>query len=111
MSEGGVAGRRMKCPRSGSIIFTQKCGKAVMSIPELNGEFKIIITREKDYDSVMVKAEAFKDYENIRAELTESSKELRNTTTLRCDVEICLPYPPRHEAKAKRLEDLSSVLH
>ncbi|NLL57126.1 MAG: phenylacetate--CoA ligase [Firmicutes bacterium] len=109
MSEGGVAGRRDEMSKVRGVLFSPKnVEKAVMSIPELNGEFKIIITREKDYDSVMVKAEAFKDYENIRAELAERlSKELRNTTTLRCDVEI-LPSGtlPRHEAKAKRLEDL-----
>ena len=109
MSEGGVAGRRDELSKVRGVLFSPKnVEKAVTSIPELNGEFKIIITREKDYDSILVKAEVFKGYENVKNELAEKlARELRNTTTLRCDVEIIASDTlPRHETKAKRLEDL-----
>jgi len=114
ITEGGIIGRRDELTKVRGVLFSPKnVDKAIMGISELNGEFETIITREKEYDNVLVRAEVFKEYKNAKEEIAHNlARGLRSTTTLRCNIEIVSSGTlPRHETKAKRFKDLRGHLH
>lgn len=109
MFEGGILGRRDELTKVKGVLFSPKnVEQAVSSIKMLNGEFETIVSRTNDYDNVLVKAEISAEYVDKKDEIKILlERELRNTTTLRCDVELLEPNTlPRYETKAKRFRDL-----
>lgn len=109
ITEGGLLGRRDELTKVRGILFSPKNVEEVISKTlELSGDFEIILTRENDYDDVLIKAEVLPQYKGLINDIeTRLIRELRNATALRCDVEI-VPFNtlPRYETKAKKFKDL-----
>jgi len=107
--EGGIIGRRDDITKIRGVLFSPtSVEQVVRGMSQLGNEYEIVVTREKDYDNVLVKAEIFPDYQDEKQEITELLvRELRNGTQLRCDVEILpLGTLQRYEVKSKRFKDL-----
>lgn len=69
------------------------------------------MTREDDYNRILVIAEALNEHRSRRDEIAEKlMRELRNGTQLRCKVEIRdFGSLPRYETKSKRFKDLRTT--
>jgi phenylacetate-CoA ligase len=114
MIEGGIIGRRDDITKVRGVLFSpSSVEEAVRRIPELSNEFELIVETKNDYDEILVKAEVMPEFtgqsENIKEKLI---RELRNTTQLRCEVELH-PFGtlPRYEVKARRYKDLRKLSH
>jgi len=107
--EGGIIGRRDDITKIRGVLFSPtSVEQVVRDIPHLGDEYEIVVTREDDYDNILVKVETLTDQRGEQAEIRELLiRELRNGTQLRCEVEI-LPFGTlqRYEVKSKRFKDL-----
>lgn len=107
--DGGIIGRRDDITKIRGVLFSPtSVEQVVRDIPKLGDEFEIVVTREDEYDRILVIVEILPDYVNQRDEIGKVLlRDLRNGTQLRCEVEIKdFGSLPRYEVKSKRFKDL-----
>ena len=88
--DGGIIGRRDDVTKIRGVLFSPtSVEQVVRDIPQLGDEFEIVVTREDEYDRILVAAEVLPEYTGQKEELAKVlMRELRNGTQLRCEVEI-----------------------
>jgi len=107
--ESGIIGRRDEVTKIRGVLFSPtSVEQVVRDVPELSDEFEVVVTREDDYDRILVITEVMNEHRSRRDEIAEKLiRELRNGTQLRCEVEIRdFGALPRYETKSKRFKDL-----
>ena len=107
--DGGIIGRRDDVTKVRGVLFSPtSVEQVVRDMPQLGDEFEVVVTREDDYDRILVIAEIVDEYANQRDEIAKALiRDLRNGTQLRCEVEIRdFGSLPRYETKSKRFKDL-----
>jgi phenylacetate-CoA ligase len=89
-------------------IFPSSVEELIRKIPELSGDFMLVLERPEDSDQVTVHVEPVQDLPNGRREEARADLEdrLRRTLTIRVPVALVEPGSlPRFELKAKRWVD------
>jgi phenylacetate-CoA ligase len=107
--DGGIIGRRDDISKIRGVLFSPtSVEQVVRDMSRLGDEFEITVTRENDYDRILVAVEVIPEYANQSDEIAQAlMRELRNGTQLRCEVEIKdFGSLPRYEVKSKRFKDL-----
>lgn len=107
--DGGIIGRRDDVSKIRGVLFSPtSVEQVVRDMSRLGDEFEITVTRENDYDRIVVAVEVIPEYVNQSDEIAQAlMRELRNGTQLRCEVEIReFGSLPRYEVKSKRFKDL-----
>jgi phenylacetate-CoA ligase len=110
--EGGIIGRRDDVTKVRGVLFSPtSVEQVVRDMPELSDEFEVVVTREDDYDRILVMVEVVNEHAARREEIAQKLiRELRNGTQLRCEVEIRdFGTLPRYEMKSKRFKDLRAT--
>ncbi len=105
----GILGRRDEITKIRGVLFSPgSVEQVVRAIPQLGDEYEIEITKEGNYERIVVRAEVLPEYESRRSDLcSELARELQNGTHLRCEAEILkFGTLKRYEVKSKRLKDL-----
>jgi phenylacetate-CoA ligase len=106
--EGGIIGRRDDVTKIRGVLFSPtSVEQVVRDTAQLGNEYEVVVTKENDYESILVKVEAVPESEGEKARIGQLLvRELRNATQLKCDVEI-LPFGTlqRYEVKSKRFKD------
>lgn len=107
--EGGIVGRRDDITKIRGVLFSPtSVEQVVRNMPELGDEYEIHLTRENEYDRILVVTEVLPEFASLKDEIAKVLlRELRNGTQLRCEVEIRdIDSLPRYEVKSKRFKDL-----
>ena len=106
--DGGIIGRSDDVTKIRGVLFSPtSVEQVVRDISQLGDEFEIVVTREDEYDRIIVVAEILPEYTGQKDELAKLlMRELRNGTQLRCEVDLRdFGSLPRYEVKSKRLKD------
>jgi phenylacetate-CoA ligase len=107
--KGGVIGRVDDIVKvKGVLLAPSAIEEVVRSIPELDNEFDVTVTKKGDMDEITLRVEVLSPYiQNIQPIKSKLSDQLRIKTNLAYKIEF---YDhgtlPRYDIKAKRFKDL-----
>ncbi|MBM4314084.1 MAG: phenylacetate--CoA ligase [Deltaproteobacteria bacterium] len=109
MIEGGVVGRVDDITKvKGVLLAPTAIEEVVRSIPEIEDEYEVTVTKEGDLDEIALKIEIRKGREGEQeAILARLKDQLRVKTNLGYRISVHPPGTlPRYEVKARRFKDL-----
>lgn len=97
-------------------VFPSQIEEVLLSIPEVGGQYEIIVTRENHLDSLEVKVEVsdgalLTDYSNLKKLETKIKHNLK--VILQIDAQVKLVEPlslKRYEGKSKRVFDMRNII-
>ncbi|MDH5696825.1 MAG: phenylacetate--CoA ligase family protein [Dehalococcoidia bacterium] len=107
--KGGVIGRADDITKvKGVLLAPTAIEEVVRGIPELGGEYEVIVTKKGDIDDITLKVEIIPDFKrNVGAIEQKLAQQLRLKTNLRYNLEFHEHGTlPRYDVKAKRFKDL-----
>jgi len=112
MIKNGVVGRADDITKvKGVLLAPTAIEEVVRGIGELGDEYEVVVSKDKDTDTISLKVELQPGTENEeKAVLAKLNDQLRLKTNLRYDISFH-PYGslPRYDVKAKRFKDLRRV--
>jgi phenylacetate-CoA ligase len=107
--KGGVIGRVDDIVKvKGVLLAPTAIEEIVRSMPELNDEFEVIVTKKGDIDEIALRVEVLPPHLQSTPELKSRLQDsLRIKTNLAYNIEFCeCGTLPRYDAKARRFKDL-----
>ncbi|MGH7708674.1 MAG: phenylacetate--CoA ligase family protein [Vulcanimicrobiaceae bacterium] len=91
----------------GENIYPSAIEDVLRSFPEIDGEFEVVLTRERQMDELLIRVESAADAGDAAALTARIAGSLRTTLGVRSALELCAPGSlARTDLKSRRVRDL-----